>query len=286
MRSVLKTSLLAALLLLGACSSTTFVYNRLDFFVPWYLDDYVDLDSQQRRELDQLLTPFLAWHRTEELPRYLGLLRVIETDLQRPLQPADIERIFDGMQDAWLRLESASLDWLLALGDALSERQVQAFLAELARQQEELKEEYLERSEPEFRDDTYDDLEDNLQEWLGRLDDTQRERLQRASAEFERIDTVWLAERAAWLQQLAVLLQRRPGWQEALREAIAGREETADPRYLEGVRHNLALAFAAIADVLNSRTARQDAHLREKLGELQGDLELLIAEGKAEKSAA
>ncbi len=286
MRSALKTGLLASLLLLGACSSTSFVYNRLDFFVPWYVEDYVDLDSEQRRELDRQLTPFLAWHRAEELPRYLDLLREIEAGLQQPVQPADIERIFDGMQDAWLRLENASLDWLLALGGSLSERQVASFLEELADQQAEYEEEYLERSESEFREDTYDELEDNLQDWLGRLDDTQRERLQRASFEFERIDGAWLAARAAWLRQLAVLLQRQPGWQEALREALARREETADPRYRERVRHNLAMAFAAMADVLNSRTAQQDAHLRDKLGELQEDLQLLIAQGQTEKNAA
>ena len=39
--------MLAAVLLclLGACSSTTFVYNRLDSILPWYLDDYVDLNN-------------------------------------------------------------------------------------------------------------------------------------------------------------------------------------------------------------------------------------------------
>lgn len=286
MRGALKTCLLASLLVLGACSSTTFVYNRLDFFVPWYLDDYVDLDREQRRELDRQLTPFLAWHRSEELPRYLGLVNEIETDLQQPLQPADIERIFDGMQDAWQRLENASLDWLLVLGDSLTERQVQAFLEELAERQQDLEEEYLERSDPEFRDETYDNLEDNLEDWLGRLDSTQRDRLRQATAGFERIDAVWLAERAAWLEQLKVLLQRQSGWQDALREAIARRDETADPRYQELARHNLAVAFAAIAEVLNSRTPQQDERLREKLGELQEDLALLIAQGQAEKNAA
>ena len=39
----IKAGLICTLLLLGACSSTSFVYNRLDFIVPWYADDYVDL---------------------------------------------------------------------------------------------------------------------------------------------------------------------------------------------------------------------------------------------------
>ena len=38
---------LALLLLLGACSGTTFVYNRLDFLLPWYVDDYAELNGEQ-----------------------------------------------------------------------------------------------------------------------------------------------------------------------------------------------------------------------------------------------
>ncbi len=37
------------LLLLSACSGTTFFYNRLDFFIPWYVDDYVELEREQYR---------------------------------------------------------------------------------------------------------------------------------------------------------------------------------------------------------------------------------------------
>ena len=49
--------LLCCLLLLGACSSTTFVYNRLDFILPWYVDDYAELNTQQDAYLDELLAP-------------------------------------------------------------------------------------------------------------------------------------------------------------------------------------------------------------------------------------
>ena len=42
-----KFLLIFALLLLGGCSSTTFIYNRLDFILPWYLDDYVELNRAQ-----------------------------------------------------------------------------------------------------------------------------------------------------------------------------------------------------------------------------------------------
>ena len=41
-----RIGLIFVLSLLGACSSTTFLYNRLDFLLPWYLGDYADLVAQ------------------------------------------------------------------------------------------------------------------------------------------------------------------------------------------------------------------------------------------------
>ena len=71
---VCRQLLLASLLLLAACSSTTFFYNRLDFILPWYVDDFAELNGEQEKYLDELLAPFLHWHRAQELPRYLLIL--------------------------------------------------------------------------------------------------------------------------------------------------------------------------------------------------------------------
>ena len=125
------------LLWLVGCSGTTFVYNRLDSILPWYVDDYVELNGHQERQLDQALQPFLRWHRQQELPRYLDLLNKVEASLDQPVTPGEVRSLYEGMEIAWLRLEQESLEWLLALGDTLSEAQVQEFLGYLQEKQEE-----------------------------------------------------------------------------------------------------------------------------------------------------
>ena len=275
--------MLAAMLLclLAACSSTTFVYNRLDSILPWYLDDYVDLNNTQDRQLDEMLAPFLAWHRQQELPRYVALLEQVEADLDGPVSAAEVAGIYAGIEDAWLRLQDKSLDWLLALGASLSDEQVQEFLEELNERQEEYEEEYLERSELEYREDSYESLVDSMQDYLGRLNDAQRERLRAASLELRRSDSIWLQERAAWLQRLDVLMQRQPGWQQRVREAIALRDETVSEQYNATYEHNLEVIFSAIAAVLDSRSERQDRRLRAELRDLREDLQTLIDQGRA-----
>ena len=142
-----RALILCSLLVVSACSSTTFVYNRLDFILPWYLDDYAELNGEQEEHLDTLLSPFLSWHRSQELPRYIAVLEHIETTLDRPLTPEDVASISAEFERAWFRLEGEALDWLLELGASLTDEQMDSFMAALWEQQHEYEEKYLERSE-------------------------------------------------------------------------------------------------------------------------------------------
>lgn len=269
------------LLLLAGCSSTTFIYNRLDFILPWYLDDYVDLDREQAAFLDEQLAPFLTWHRAEELPAYISILDDIDSTLDREMTGDDVAAISLEFEEAWFRLESRALDWLLALGAELSEEQVAEFLAELWQQQEKYEKKYLDRSDEEYRQDSYDSLVDSTQDYLGRLDREQKQVLENASADLRRSDAIWLREREAWLQRLEVFMQRQPGWQAAIRDAVVSRSEVVSAEYLELYDHNLGVIYAALAQVLNSRTETQDRRLRSKLSDLRKDLETLTSQGKA-----
>ena len=282
MQNTFRCLLVAALLFLTACSSTTFIYNRLDFLLPWYMGDYVNLERDQKKYLDTLIDPFLDWHRSEELPQYLDLLERAESDLDRELTAADIEALALEFEQAWLRIESRALEWLMELGEQLSDEQIAEFLAELWDKQREYEEKYLPRTDEEYHEEAYENLRDSLQDYMGRLDDQQRTVLQDAGKELRRSDGVWLTERAAWLNMLEEVLQREPGWQQALRDAIATREERVSDDYNDTYAHNAAVIYAALAEVINTRSEKQDKRLRREMDSLQQDLKTLIAQGQDE----
>ncbi len=260
------------LVLLTGCSSTRFAYNRLDFLVPWYLDDYVSLDGYQERLLKSELQPFLAWHRQEELPRYIALLDRVEGKLARELTAADMRIVTEEAEVAIYRLQDRALDWMLALGEHLRDEQMAEFIAVLREQQEEYEEEYLERHDAEYRDDACERLRDNARKYIGRLQREQKAGLAAACAEMRRSDSLWLEARAQWIARLELILQREPGWQEALREALEKRGETVSADYRSTYDHNALVIQQAVAGLLNSRTERQDTHLRRELGKLRRDL--------------
>ncbi|MFT4613403.1 MAG: hypothetical protein ACI9NT_000542 [Bacteroidia bacterium] len=257
------------------------MYNRLDFLLPWYLDDYVELDRTQEQHLDELLAPFLAWHRTEELPRYLDLLSQIEQTIDEPLTSQDMEVIWQDFEQAYLRLEQDALNWLLALGDRLTQVQMLEFLDNLQEQQEEYTEEYLERDDSEFVDDTYDTMVDTMQEYLGRLNRDQKNMLRTAAGDMQRSDRAWMDERAQWLVELRNMLQREPGWQQDILVSVENRRENLPVEYVEVTEHNSSVLYALIAQVFNSRNEKQDKYLRSKMTDLKDDLRKLIAQAES-----
>tara|TARA_B110000495_G_scaffold6747_1_gene5005 strand:+ start:100 stop:978 length:879 start_codon:yes stop_codon:yes gene_type:complete len=269
-----------ALFVVSACSSTTYVYNRLDFLLPWYMDDYVDLTAEQEAYLDELLVPFLAWHRAQELPVYLTALNNIEDSLDSPLTAEIVGTLFTNFESAWLRLQSEGLTQLLDLGARLSDEQIAAFLEALWEQQREFEEEYLERDEEEFFEDNDDNTRDTFQDYLGKLSDDQKQWVRDGSRRLLRSDQVWLKERAQWLTELGILLTREPGWQERVRVAVSAKNNTMTPEYQRIYEHNMDAIYQLAAQVLNARSERQSRHLRGKLADVREDLETLIAQGQ------
>ena len=48
---------------------------------PWYVDDHIDLDRQQKAVFKGHLETLHEWHRRSELPIYRGILLEIQTEL-------------------------------------------------------------------------------------------------------------------------------------------------------------------------------------------------------------
>jgi len=75
--------------LLCSCSSVRLAYNQTDFLLKWWIDDYIDLSSDQVELYDQAISSIIKKHRLEELPKALQKLRLLRTKLDQPLRIDD-----------------------------------------------------------------------------------------------------------------------------------------------------------------------------------------------------
>ena len=273
---------IAAVLILAltACSSTTFFYNRLDFILPWYLGRYVDLDREQDDWLDTSLESYLAWHRREELPSYDRLLDELEQDLDAPVSLELFQERAKQLEYAWYRTRDNGLDLMLELGARLRDDQIDEFIEALRKQQRKFERKYLERSEAEFREDARENLREMLEDYFGRLSPEQRERVDYTASMLARSDSTWLGERAAWIDTMEGLLERKPGWQDEIRRTIEEWEAELDEETLELYDGNTLLVQELIVDIVNSRSERQDRRLRRRIAGYRDDIATLIAQAE------
>ena len=274
MKLIKRLPLIFVFLLVG-CSTTTFIYNRIDFLLPWYLGNYVELTKDQKQYLDELLIPLISWHRSEELPKYLEIINLTENILEREVKPENIATISSNIEESWFRLERKVLVWVLPLVSDLTDEQIQSFLRVMQKKAMEYENKYLGRSDKDYRQDSYDRIHDNLQRFMGDLSQQQLSLVKTYSEDIHRIDGVWLQNRKALLVSLSSILERDSDWKERLTR-INQRDDTMSQIYRDTFAHNLDVIYHLLAEVFNTRSEKQDQRLREQLSKYRTDIETLI----------
>jgi hypothetical protein len=278
-RSRRSTTLCVVMLVFAATlsgCSNTFLYNRLNWLIPWYLDDYVDLSGQQSRALREDLKGFLSWHRQNELPYYLQILDEIEVELKEDIDGSDVNRWIGFLIEAYERVEKGAMDWIIELGESLTEEQVSDFYQRLLDKQFAFERRYMARTDGEYLSEHRDNLAEVLAHFLGPLQDAQIQRLDSAVARLLRFDLLWLEDRGFWLNQLGGILKREPGWEVKLTQTLAGRKKNRTRAYQQTFQHNRSVISEAIADIINRRTPEQDDTLGKILRDYRRDLQKLI----------
>lgn len=269
------------LLLIGlliGCSGTQFFYNRLDTLIGWYVDDFVELDTEQRSLFEDQLEAFFEWHRREELPQYIALIDRAISLLDAPLAVRELEPLVDDARDATDRLRAHALTALLRLGESLSDQQFSDFMAELERRQQASREAMLARDDGAYRQDIADRIEDNLEDYLGRLSREQRQLVAEGAGRYVRLDALWLSDRERWLAALGgILKDRRSDWQAEVQTLMARRAPQRDADFQRAIDTNTTVTLRIVTEVLSQRSARQDRKLRRKLSDLREDFAALTA---------
>ena len=274
MKLIKRLPLIFIFLLVG-CSTTTFIYNRIDFLLPWYLGNYVELTKSQKQYLDELLIPFFSWHRYEELPKYLEIINSTENILEGEVKPENIVTISSNVEKSWFRLEREVLFWMAPLASDLTDKQIQSFLQVMQKKATDYENKYLGRSDNDYRQDTYEKIRDNLQRFMGELSQQQLSVVKAYSEDMLRVDGVWFQNRNALLISLASILERDSGWMERL-SRINQRDDPVSRSYRETNVHNLDVIYHLIAEVLNTRSEKQDKRIRRQLSKYRTDIETLM----------
>ena len=264
MQKILKKFSLIILIFLTGCSSTTFIYNRIDFLLPWYFAGYVDLSRDQKQYLDELLIPFFSWHRHEELPRYAEIINSVEEILDSEVKVENITLITQDVEESWFRLEDELLLWILPLTKDLSDEQINNFLQVMQTKTIESENKYLKRNDQVYQKDNYNRLRKNLRRFIGTMSKEQLGFVKIASKNMRRVDTEWVQNRKKLVANLGSILQRKESWEKRF-ISITHRDDLVSKNYRDNYAYNIDITNHLIAAILNTRTEKQDKKLRAQL---------------------
>lgn len=262
----LRYFLLLLPLCLSGCSSTAFLYNRLDLLITWYADDYVALTREQTAQFDQRLDALLLWHRQQELPTYAALIDQVLNALDDPIEAPTMQLFSDQLNAAADRLQLRVTQMLIEFGGKITVEQRLEFLMAMHENSERLKKKYLSRDEAEYRADLREDFASAIKRFMGKLTQEQKQFIAEGIEAFVRLDGLWLEDRDRWTAALeAVVARNAVDWPQQAQALMARRRADREVNYQRAFDHNAAVSLQIASQVLNARTAAQDKRLKRRL---------------------
>ena len=201
--------LVCLLSVLQGCSSI-FGYDNLGMFVHWYVDDYVELTSDQKERFDEHFDQLHEWHRNSELKAYQQTLKSIQHQLKQPDQTYEeiLKQVRTHRQDVmmyWMTLIETAEPHLLVLLDELSESQRRQLENNVRDKMLESIDKRLSMSREEWEAHRIARVKKSLSPWLGSLSEAQENIVTSWAASLHNQDKMNREFRLRWLSRLTEL---------------------------------------------------------------------------------
>lgn len=267
----LKVTAIGLLVIYLAGCSSGLIYRNLSWITPWYIDDLVELDKQQEQQLQTLIDSTLAWHKVDELPRYVAFLQDYIDQSDQPIDLLAVQKAQDFLELTLNNFQSQVLDDGLPIFFTLNDKQKQQFWRNMQERQADYEEEYLGRSNKEYQLQLEDRYLSNLEDWLGPLTDQQQAIMATGLKNLQRNDQGWLQARVKWLAAIEQQ-HRQANHLLPLESTIALTKktllnrsafETTETQWIN--QQNISTASQMIVDILAIRTQKQSEHLKDHL---------------------
>ena len=166
---------LAASLMLAACSLVTLGYNSLPLLTFGWLDGYIDFDDTQAPRVREDLARLHQWHRAHELPRYAALLQQMEQLAPGEPTAAQACAVYDSGRRHLLALAERAEPMIVSTALSLQPAQLAHLAQRFQRRDEEWRRDWVERSPGQRQDKRITQSTERLERLYGRLEPAQRQ---------------------------------------------------------------------------------------------------------------
>lgn len=276
--------LLLAGLVLSACSRVDLAYRNLDVLIPWSVNDYLDMNREQKSWFDERLETHLRWHCTTQLPANLAWLDRIKTMVaSNQVDTAALQARTAEAKVAIRQIAEEVTPSAVELLRGLDDNQVRAMQQAFAEDLTQRRKKYVALPLAEQIEERAQRMEKRLSPWLGSLNAAQQQSIQTWSSSLGEQNREWIDNREHWQNLLIAALQQRQNADFPARVAqlLQQRETLWTPEYRAAYGRTEQAAQTLLVALAQASTEQQRARLEQRLGKLHADFSKLDCLKKA-----
>jgi hypothetical protein len=201
--------LVALMVLAAGCSTIRFTYNHGDTLLYWWLNAYLDLDSDQSDWVKKDIDKLFQWHRSTQLRDYAGLL----SKMQRQMGDGNVtqDELLSDYRDIKARTELLAFKALPELADlamSIKPDQIGQMEQKFAKNNDKFRREFMSGSVEDQHKARFKKAMDQFSLWFGGFSREQEAQLRRASDARPLDNEIWLQERILRQKKIVSLLRR------------------------------------------------------------------------------
>lgn len=273
--------LAAAFALLAGCSVARIAYTNATPAVAWVVDDWFDLQDNQRDWLKERVGRLLAWHRESELPETERLLQETAMRAARGLTADDARWAYQSVRTLYRRTMSHAIPDMADFLLQVKPEQVAHLERKFAEDQEKAIKDSLKGTPAERATRRAKRFVEGMEDWTGRLTSAQRDLVTSRVKAMPDITEDWLADRRH--RQLGVVaIAKARGTREAtvagLQHLLLDTDAWRRPDYIAKLRARDEQVFALVAALDATLDAEQRARLQKRIRGYAADVAYLMAQ--------
>ena len=280
--------LLLVMVAMAGCASIKFTYNNGDTLTYWWLNAYLDLDSEQSKFVKSDIDDLFLWHRKTQLKDYVQLLTNVQRQMAGTMTRADLVSDYHDIKERSERLALKALPDLADLARTVRPEQIAQMEKKFNSNNETYRKKFLKGDLEKRQKVRYQKAMEQMELWFGSFSSEQEALLRRASDARPMDGEIWLEERM--LRQKKILSVLRKIQQEKLsRDAtiaqlnglvkdIFGRFESPERKQFYDASFDGT--FNLILTAVKIATPAQKAHAQKRMQGWISDFNTLAADVK------
>lgn len=200
--------LIAVMALAAGCSTIRFTYDHGDTLLYWWLNAYIDIDSDQSGWVKQDIDNLFQWHRKTQLKDYAGLLGNFQRQLAGNPTQADLMADYRDVKARMELLAFKALPEMADLARSVKPDQLAQLEKKFRKNNDDFRKKFMSGDQENQRKVRFKKSMDQFELWFGHFSSEQEAILRKASDARPLDNDVWLEERMLRQKKILALLHR------------------------------------------------------------------------------